>query len=140
MKNRLLPRTAFVLCVGALFTPACFAQKVPVSILAPTEVKDDDIALKFTRSLSDEIQLSGKFYSWSGPDADLPQNGVRIFMMSVKVGDSGSAIFAEATGPGAKDPGCYKRIAAEMWFIPRDVSVADDTRGFLAYVDRKLGH
>lgn len=55
-------------------------------------------------------------------------------MMSVKVGDSGSAIFAEATGPGAKDPGCYKRIAAEMWLIPKDVSVADDTRGFLAYV------
>jgi hypothetical protein len=40
----------------------------------------------------------------------LPQNGVRIFMMSVKVGDLGSAIFGEATGPGAKDQGCQSGV------------------------------
>jgi len=130
---------------GALFLASnCLAQRIPVSIQTPVDLSDDQTANRFSKSLSDEIQLSGKFYYWTGKYYDLPPNGVRIMVRSVQVtlrngSVLGSAIFATAERASARDPGYYKVVSEQLWMIPKDDSVADETRGFLADVDRKLG-
>lgn len=141
MKTKLWPY-AFVF--GALLIASnCLAQKVPVSMQAPASTNDDRTALRFSKSLADEIQLSGRFYLWTGKYYDLPPNGVRIMVRSIQVklrngNELGSAIFAEAERPSDKDPGYYKVVSEQFWMIPKDDSVADETRGFLAEVDRAL--
>jgi len=142
MKTKLLP-CALMFCAAVLFSASCVAQKVPVSMEAPRSVNEDRTALKFSKSLSDEIQLSGKFYLWIGEPSALPLRGVRILVRSIQVKLStgeelGSAIFAEADRASGKDPGYYKVVTEQMWMIPKNDSVADETRGFLAEVDRAL--
>src|SRR5580698_9409236 len=68
-----------------LLASNCLAQKVPVSLVAPASTNDDQTALRFSKSLADEIQLSGRFQLWTGKDYDLPPNGVRIMVRSVQV-------------------------------------------------------
>jgi hypothetical protein len=141
MKNHVC-RCAFVFCGWLLIAVSSLAQKVPVVIQAPVDTNQDQTAIKFSRSLSDEIQLSAQFYYWQGKD-DLPPNAVRIMVRSIKVqldkgSELGSAIFVEADRPSTKDPGYYKVIAEQRFMIPKNVSVADETRGFLADVDRNL--
>src|SRR5208282_666274 len=117
--------------LGALLIASnCLAQNVPVSMQAPASTNDDQTALRFSKSLSDEIQLSGKFYLWTGKYYDLPPNGVRIMVRSIQVtlrnGDElGSAIFVEAERPSGKDLGYYKVVSEQLWMIPKDSSVAD---------------
>lgn len=119
------------------------AQKVPVRMEAPAIVNDDPIALRYSTSLSDEIQLSGKFYLWSGSNSTFPSNGIRILLRSLPVRITGgrvigSVIFVEADHYSSKDPGYYKVVSEQMWMIPTDDSVAEETRGFLASVSREL--
>lgn len=141
MKTKLWPY-AFVF--GALLiAPNCLAQKVPIVMQAPPSVNNDQTALRFSRSLSDEIQLSARFYLWKTGKDDLPPNGVRITVMLVQVrlrnGDElGSAIFVKAERPSAKEGGYYKVVSEILQMIPKDNPVADETRGFLAEVDRAL--
>jgi hypothetical protein len=123
-----------------LLASNCVAQKVPVSMQAPASTNDDQTSLRFSKSLADEIQLSSRFYLWTGK-YDLPPNGVRIMVRSIQVklhngNELGSAIFVEAERPSGKDPGYYKVVSEQLWMIPKDGSVADETRGFLAEVDR----
>lgn len=127
---------------AVLLASNCLAQKVPVSMQAPASTNDDQTALRFSKSLADEIQLSSRFYLWTGKY--LPSSGVRIMVRSIQVklqnGDElGSAIFVEAEHPSSKDPGYYKVVAEQFWMIPKGDSVGDQTRGFLAEVDRALG-
>jgi hypothetical protein len=122
---------------------ASMAQKVPVSIQARYLVNDDKTAVKFSLSLADEIQLSAKFSLWTGKLSELPSNGVCIFVRSIQVKTTngeelGSAIFIEADRASGKDPGYFKIVRETMWMIPKDGSVADETRGFLVEVDKKL--
>jgi hypothetical protein len=134
----------FAFMFGAiLLTANCLAQKVPVSLQAPASTNDDQTALRFSKSLADEIQLSGKFYLWTGKYYDLPPNGMRIMVRSIQVelrsgAALGSAIFVDAERPSVKDPGYYRVVSEQLWMIPKDDSVADQTRGFLAEVDRAL--
>jgi hypothetical protein len=112
-------------------------------MVATAHENGDQTALRFSGSLSDEIQLSGKFYLWNRHGSDVPPSGIRIMVTSIQVqlrngDDLGSAIFVEATRPSAKDPGYYKFIAAQSWMIQKNGSVGDITRAFLADVDRKL--
>src|SRR5439155_24025050 len=141
-------RTKLLGMFGAFVVLAanCLGQKVPVMIQR-SFLTDDQAAAKFANSLSDEIQLSGKFFE-SGNLANpvrVPTNGVRIVVrpMPVKLLDGnelGSAIFVEADRPSAKDPGYYKGVTEQTWMIPKDGSVADQTRRFVAEVDRVLDH
>lgn len=117
------------------------AQKVPVSMVATGYENEDRTALRFSRSLSDEIQLSGKFYLWTENDSALPANGIRIRITSIQVklrtgNDLGSAIFVQMLLPSAIDPGYDKLVAWNRWLITNDSSVAEITRSFLADVDR----
>jgi hypothetical protein len=133
---------AFVLS-ALLLASNCLAQKVPVVIQSSVNLNDDQTATRFSKSLSDEVQLSGKFYYWTGKYYDLPANGVRIMVRSKQIklsnGDElGSAIFVEADRPSGKDPGYYRVLFEQFSMIPKDHSVADSTRGFLAEVDRAL--
>jgi hypothetical protein len=122
---------------------ASTAQKVPVSIQARYLVDEDKTAVKFSQSLADEIQLSGKFSLWTGKLSELPPDGVCITVRSIQVKTTngeelGSAIFVEADRASGRDPGYFKVIRETMWMLPKDGSVADATRGFLADVDKKL--
>jgi len=135
---------AFVF-VALLLASNCLAQKVPVAVQSPVgmSMNNDQTSLRFSKSLADEIQLSGKFYFWTGKYYDLPPSGVRITVRAIPVtlrngNELGSAIFIEAERPSGKEPGYYKILSEEMWMIPTDGSVSDDTRGFLAEVDRAL--
>jgi hypothetical protein len=106
-------------------------------------VNEDQTAVRFTKSLSDEIQLSGKFYYWDGKSSEFPANGVTITVRSVQVkfetGEVvGSAIFVEASLASGKDPDYSKVVAERIWMIPKDDPVGDDTRSFLAEVNRRL--
>ncbi len=144
MKSKLWP-CAFVFGASVLLAADCLAQKVPATMQASVNLNEDRTALRFSRSLADEIQLSGKFYLWTGNSDALPPNGVRIMVRSIQVklskgSELGSAIFVEADRPSAKDPGYYKVVSEQMWMIQKDDSVADETRGFLAKVDRALEH
>ena len=127
----------------SLLTNTCLAQKIPVLMEAPDVVNNNSTALRFSSSLADQIQLSGKFYLWTGKESELPRIGVRLLLRAVPVkmddgSDIGSAIFVEADHLSAKDPGYYKSVAEQMWMIPKDDSVADDTLKFLADLDRAL--
>ena len=142
MKMRLRP-FSLVFAVAILFSADCFAQKIPVVIEALTTTNQDQTAMRVSKSLSDEIQLSGKFYYWTGKSSEFPANGVRIVLRSVQVkltsgAVEGSAIFFQATLASSKDPGYYKVITEQVWFIPNGDPIADDVRSFLATVDRKL--
>lgn len=71
-------------------------------------MKDDATALRFSRSIADEIQLSGRFYFFTGKNYDLPPSGVRITVRSIELKlrsgtELGSAIFVEAERPSGKD-------------------------------------
>ncbi len=110
---------------------------------APISTNADEIALRFRKSLGDEITLSGRFYFWTGKNDDLPPNGVRIRLSSIQVklqnGDGlGSAIYVEAERLSSRDPGYCKVVSQQLLMIPKDFSVADDTRAFLAEVERVL--
>jgi len=140
-------KTKLWLCAlrfGALLLASnCLAQKIPVSMQSPVAVNDDQTAIKFSKSLADEIQLSGKFYFWTGKYYDLPPSGLRIMVRSIQItlrngNELGSAIFVTAERPSGKDPGYYKVVSAQLWMIPKDDSVADQTRDFLAGVSRAL--
>jgi hypothetical protein len=138
----ILRSCAFV-AVTLAFATSALAQKVPVRMEAPTTVNDDPIALRYSTSLSDEIQLSGKFYLWTGTALNFPSNGIRILLRSLPVRVAGgrvigSVIFVEADHYSNKDPGYYKVVSEQMWMIPTDDSVAEETRGFLASVSREL--
>jgi len=133
---------AFVFC-ALLFASNCLAQKVPVMMGAPASVNEDPTAVRFSKSLADEIQLSGKFHLWTGKLSELPPNGVVITVRSSQVklasgSELGSAIFVEAERPSGKDPGYYKEVTESVEFIPKNDSVADETRSFLAAVGRAL--
>ena len=137
-------RSAFTRGALMILASSCLAQKIPVVITAPIRTTEDQTAIRFTKSLADEIQLSGKFYYWKDFNT-LPSNGIRIELRSIqiKIGndiETGSAIFVEAVRPSAKDPGYYKEIAEQMYSLPKDSSVADETREFLASVSRELDH
>ena len=141
MKTKLW-NCAFVFC-AVLFVSNCLAQKVPVSMQAPASTNDDQAALRFSKSLADEIQLSSRFYLWTGKYYDFPPNGVRIMVRSIQVklqngNELGSAIFVVAERPSSKDPGYYKVVSEQLWMIPKDDSVGNQTRGFLAGVDQAL--
>jgi hypothetical protein len=137
-------RSLTIVSAVLVFTATnALAQKVPVRMEAPTTVNADPMALRYSTSLSDEIQLSGKFYLWTGTDSSLPANGIRILLRSLPVRITGgrvigSVIFVEADHCSAKDPGYYKVVSEQMWMIPTDDSVAEETRGFLASVSRVL--
>jgi hypothetical protein len=110
---------------------------------SPGSLNGDQTALKFSRSLGDEIQLSGKFYFWAQNSEDLPPDGLVILVRSVQVKLSdgtaiGFAIFVEADRRSTKDPGYHKVVSEQMWMMPKDESPADETRSFLAEVDRSL--
>jgi len=110
---------------------------------APASVNEDPTAVRFSKSLADEIQLSGKFHLWTGKLSELPPNGVVITVRSSQVklasgSELGSAIFVEAERPSGKDPGYYKEVTESVEFIPKNDSVADETRSFLAAVGRAL--
>jgi hypothetical protein len=135
----------YAIVFGALLLASnCLAQKVPVILEGSASLNDDQTALRFSRSLSDEIQLSGGFYLWKiAKNGDLPPSGVRITVRSIQIrlhkGDEmGSAIFVEAERPSGKDPGYYKVVSELLSMIPKDGSVADETRSFLATVARAL--
>lgn len=125
-----------------LLSAACLAQRIPVSMQSPATSNEDETALKFTRSLADEVQLSARFTLWTGNPYDLPTNGVRVLLRSIQVTsgsrDLGSAIFVEAQRQSVKDPGYYEVITEQLWMIPKDNSVAEETRFFLAKMDRAL--
>jgi hypothetical protein len=134
-------RTCIFVFVALFFASNGLAQKVPVSMVADASVNDDQTTLRFSQSLADEIQLSGNFYMW--PGKVLPQNGVRITVKSIRItlkngNELGSAIFIEAECPSGKDPGYFRVVSAQLMMIPKDASVADETRSFLASVDREL--
>ncbi len=144
MKTKLWP-SAFVFCASVLLAVNCLAQKVPVSMQGHGRLNEDQTALRFSKSLSDEIELSSGFYLWTGNYSDFPPNGVRIMVRSIQVklrngNELGSAIFVEADRPSTKDPGYYKVVSEQTWMIPKDDSVADETRGFLAELSRALEH
>ena len=66
---------------------------------------------------------------------ELPPNGVVITVRSIQVklangGELGSAVFVEAERPSGKDPGYYKEVTQSMKMIPKNDSVADETRSF----------
>lgn len=110
---------------------------------APIETNADEIALKFSKSLADDITLSGRFYYWTEKNSNLPSNGVLVSVRSTHVklqngDDLGAAICVEAARPSNKDPGYYKVFSAQLMMIPKDVSVGDYTRAFLADVERHL--
>ena len=122
---------------------ASMGQKVPVVMQADLSTNDDPTALRFSKSLSDDIQLSGKFYYWTAKDSALPSNGIRILVRSIQIkledgSELGSAIFVEADRPSLKEAGYYKVISGHFLMIPKDASVADETRSFRAEVDRSL--
>jgi len=140
MKPTLLP---YPFLFVVLLASSCLAQKVPVIMQAPISTNADEIALRFRKSLGDEITLSGRFYFWTGKNDDLPPNGVRIRLSSIQVklqnGDGlGSAIYVEAERLSSRDPGYCKVVSQQLLMIPKDFSVADDTRAFLAEVERVL--
>jgi hypothetical protein len=111
----------------------CAAQ-VPVSLQAPDK---DDVGQRFFTSLQSEIRLSNKFYLWGGSPIDLPQEGIGITLITVEVKLQngqliGSAVVAIATHPSEKDRGADRLIHIVSWFIPKEQSVADITRNYLA--------
>jgi hypothetical protein len=139
MYNQVLMRA---LVFGVLLAPSCLAQKVPVSIVASTGVNEDPTGQRFSRSLSDEIQLSAIFYQWPGRVSGLPSNGVLIHVTSIDVRlqngqDLGSAIVVRADRPSANEPEYYKVLSEQAWMILKDGSVTDLIRSFLAQVDRQ---
>ena len=104
---------------------------------------DDITAIRFSQALTNEIQLSLKFSLWTGKLSELPSDGICITVRSVQVKmadgkELGSVIFVEADRPSGKDPGYFKVIRETMWMIPKDGSVIDAARGFLADVDKRL--
>jgi hypothetical protein len=132
---------ALVVLGALLFATHCLAQKVPVIMVASASVNHDQTAMRFSRSLSDEIQLSGRFYWFK--NGELPPNGVRITVRSIQIklqngNEMGSAIFVEAERPSGKDAGYYKVVSEQLAMISKNDSVADETRSFLAAVDRAL--
>jgi hypothetical protein len=141
MKPKLWPYP-FLFAV-LLVASSCLAQKVPVIMQADAGTNTDPIALRFSRSLADEITLSGRFYLWTGKNDSLPPNGVLISVASIQItlhngSDLGSAICVEAERPSSRDPGYNKLVSQHMLMIPKDSSVADNTRAFLAEVERGL--
>ena len=124
----------------------CVAQKVPVSMTAPTYVNKDQTALRFSNSLADEIKLSGKFYLWSPrPATALPPDGVVITIRAIPVkSDSGqelgSALYVEASQPSRKTPEYFKEVSEQLMWIPKDAPVGDESRSFLASVATALEH
>lgn len=131
-----------LLCVLFVTTGLCAAQKVPIILEAPAYVNKDETALRFSKSLSDEIQLSGRFYLWSGSSA-LPPGGLRITVRSVPVTPNhtqelGSALFVVASQPSTKEQGYFKEVSEQMMWIPKGAPVGDETRSFLASVAKAL--
>jgi hypothetical protein len=132
MKPKLWPYP-FLFAV-LLVASSCLAQKVPVIMQADAGTNTDPIALRFSRSLADEITLSGRFYLWTGKNDSLPPIQITLHNGS----DLGSAICVEAERPSSRDPGYNKLVSQHMLMIPKDSSVADNTRAFLAEVERGL--
>ncbi len=58
--------------VALFFASNGLAQKVPVSMVADASVNEDQTTMRFSRSLADEIQLSGNFLhmdrKWPPPE------------------------------------------------------------------------
>jgi hypothetical protein len=128
---------------GVLLAPSCLGQKVPVSIVASASGNEDPTGLRFSSSLSHEIQLSEKFYEWPGRISGLPSNGVLIHMTLIDVRlkngeDLDSAIVIRADRPSANDPEYYKLVSEHAWMILRDGDVTDLIRSFLAEVDTEM--
>jgi hypothetical protein len=138
-------QTLFVVALSTILlstAAATKAQRVPVDMQA-RYAGEDITAIRFSQALADEIQLSLKFSLWTGKLFELPSNGICITVRSVQVKmtdgkELGSAIFVEAERPSGKDPGYFKVIRETMWMIPKDGSVTDVARGFLADVDKRL--
>jgi hypothetical protein len=134
-----------VVTLGALtlLGSGCLAQKIPVVITAPSYVNEDQTAMRFTKSLADDIQLSGKFYYWKDfKNAPLSCIQIAVRSIQIKLDNGvavGSAIFVEAERPSAKEPGYNREIAEQMFYFPTDAPVADETHSFLASVDREMG-
>jgi hypothetical protein len=138
MKTKLL----YVLLLPLLVVN-CFSQKIAVTITGPSDINDNKIATKFSQSLSDEIQLSGKFYYRMGDKAATDEIEVRIHPIRVEFTDGGSAgtaIYVEALTFCPKDRAYSRTFADARFFFPPDASVADYTRSFLADVDRLRPH
>src|ERR1700687_185609 len=125
MKTKLRPYP-FLFAV-LLVASSCLAQKVPVIMQADAYTNADPIALRFSKSLADEITLSGRFYFWTGKNDSLPPNGVLISVASIQISDLSSAICVEAERPSSRDPGYNKLVSQHMLVIPKDSSVADNT-------------
>jgi hypothetical protein len=137
MKNNVI-----LLLLLPVLAAHCFSQKTPVVITSSTSgIEKNEMAMKFTKSLSDEVQLSGKFYYWISDSKALPPGGIEIKVHSIPVeltgaGAAGAAIFVEAVTFCPKDRAYSRTVNEQMFVFPRDASVADHTRGFLAEVDR----
>lgn len=130
----------------ALLPTISFAQKVPVSMTAPAYVNKDQTAIRFSRSLADEIKLSGKFYLWSPKTPTLlPPGGIEIAVRAIPVKldsgrELGSALYIQARQPSRTDREYFKEVSEQMLWIPKGAPVGDETRSFLASVATALEH
>ena len=98
--------------------------------------------MKFTESLSDEIQLSGKFFYSQGA---LPSGGIEIRIHPIAAefttgGTAGTAIYVQALTFCPTDRTYSRTFAESSFFFPPGASFADYTRSFLATVDRLRPH
>lgn len=138
-------QTLFVVALSTILlstATSAMAQRVPVNMQA-RYVPEDITAIRFSHALTDEIQLSLKFSLWTGKLSELPLDGISITVRSVQVKMTDgkelcSVLFIEADRPSGKDPGYLKVLKETMWMIPKDGSVTDVARGFLADVDKRL--
>jgi len=140
-----MPRKlAFLLVLLALVVAShrLAAQAVPIKIVLVAKA-DDDMAHRFERALENNIALTSRFTLFAGAPFDLPKNGIRIEIHSIRIDNKagdilGSAMSVIASTPSPTERGYFKWLNEATWMFPKDDSVSDEALDFLADIANRL--
>lgn len=139
-----MKRKFFLVVLVPVLAVNCFSQKSAIAVTPAADATDNKMAMTFSKSLTDEVEGSSKFYNWTGDLKSLPVGAVQIRIHATPIqfsGDSvGAAIFVEAVTLFSKDRSYSRAFTEQMFVFRADASVTDSARSFLADIDRLRPH
>lgn len=121
------------------------AQTFPVKVICVCE-QNDEKGQQFAKAIRDTIELSSRFSIYDGNLADLPVNGVAIYVNSIQVekdvdhNPMGSAMVIQAMRQSQLEKGYFHIVYAEMWMMPKQDQVSDTALSYMSSLREKLQH
>lgn len=106
-------------------------------------IENDADAQRFQEAFAERLQASSKLYWWGSASYLLPEDGVRIRLVSTQVNGEhgeiiGSAIVASASLRSPKDANAERLIDTKHWFVRHGAPVDDIVQTYFDQLEDRL--